>query len=78
MGGGGSINYTMIHESSQWLSEHLGHPADYWHDLKAGLNPRFERPDPADDLSPMTKSILKSAEDNGFKQVTDEIAHIPN
>ena len=78
MGGGGSINYTMIHESSQWLADHIGHSPDYWDDLKAELNPRFERPDPADDLSPMAKSVLKAAEDKGFRRVRDAIANIPN
>ncbi|NEP81890.1 MAG: choline dehydrogenase, partial [Okeania sp. SIO3B3] len=32
MGGGSSINYTMIHESSSWLTEHLGHNESYWND----------------------------------------------
>ena len=68
----------MIHESSQWLADHLGRSPDYWQNLKAGLNPRFDRPDPADDLSPMAKSVLKSAEKNGFTQATDDIGHIPN
>jgi hypothetical protein len=42
-GGGGSINYTMMHESSEWLSQHLGakgtesgQPA-YWDKLKHKL-----------------------------------------
>ena len=78
MGGGGSINYTMIHESSQWLADHIGQTPNYWDELKASLNTRFERPDPADDLSPVAKSVLKTAEDKGFRLVTDAIANIPN
>lgn len=30
MGGGGSINYTMIHESSKWLANHLGRTEKLW------------------------------------------------
>lgn len=40
-GGGGSINYTMIHESSTWLAEQLGaggaYTPDYWDTLKQEL-----------------------------------------
>jgi hypothetical protein len=30
LGGGGSINYTMIHESSEWLVKQAGHDVAYW------------------------------------------------
>ena len=78
MGGGGSINYTMIHESSEWLATHIGHRADYWDDLKAELNERFARPDPASDLSPIAQHVLKVAESVGFKRCQDAIHNIPN
>lgn len=78
MGGGGSINYTMLHESSEWLATHIGHTADYWNDLKTELNERFARPDPAKDLSPITQHLLKVAESVGFKRCTDRLHNIPN
>ena len=78
MGGGGSINYTTIHESSQWLATHIGHTADYWDDLKAELNQRFAMPDPGKDLSPITQHVLKVAEEVGFKRCTDASYNIPN
>ncbi|NJM67443.1 MAG: choline dehydrogenase [Acaryochloris sp. RU_4_1] len=78
MGGGGSINYTMIHESSEWLSAHVGQSVEYWQDLKQSLNQRFKRNDPAEDLSPMTQQVLQAAEPFGFRRIEDAIAHIPN
>ena len=78
MGGGGSINYTMIHESSTWLASHIGQGPAYWDELKEGLNPRFERSDPNDDLSPMAKFVLQAAADRGFTRAMDAISNIPN
>ena len=46
MGGGGSINYTMIHESSEWLTKHAGHDVAYCNECKEELNAKFHRPDP--------------------------------
>ncbi|MBP0027990.1 hypothetical protein [Roseofilum sp. Guam] len=67
MGGGGSINYTMIHESSRWLAEHLGHNESYWDELKAELNAKFERPDPSINETPVTQHILDAGEVAGFQ-----------
>lgn len=78
MGGGGSINYTMIHESSEWLATHLGHTPEYWTALKEALNPRFERPNPADATSAITNHILDIAQQAGFTVSYDAIANIPN
>ena len=78
MGGGGSINYTMIHESSEWLATHLGHTPEYWTALKEALNPRFERPNPADATSAITNQILDIAQQAGFTVSYDAIANIPN
>lgn len=78
MGGGGSINYTMIHESSEWLSAHVGQSVDYWQDLKQSLNQRFERDDPVGNLSPITQYVVQEAEQQGFQQSEDAIAHIPS
>ena len=57
MGGGGSINYTMMHESSEWLATHIGQDEAYWDSLKAELNQKFARPNPVTDPSPVTKQI---------------------
>ena len=78
MGGGGSINATMIHESSDWLADHLGYTADYWTALKHQLNPKFKRPTPADQPSPITRHILQVAQAVGFEISQDAIANIPN
>jgi hypothetical protein len=78
MGGGGSINYTMIHESSEWLVTHIGGTVAYWDGLKAELNKKFARIDPSKNLSLVTKHVLDKAEDVGFKRITDAICHIPN
>ena len=80
MGGGGSINYTMIHESDEWLAQHIGRDADYWHDLKQDLNQLFERPDPSERETGLTKHILASGEASGFApaSVTHRIANIPS
>jgi GMC oxidoreductase len=78
MGGGGSINYTMIHESSDWLATHLGYPVDYWNHLKRELNAKFMRPDPAVNASPVTRHVLKVAQDFGFTINPDNTEHIPD
>lgn len=48
-GGGGAINYTMIHESSDWLTQQLGaggqYDAAYWDNLKAEIG-ETSRPQP--------------------------------
>ena len=45
-GGGGSFNYTMIHESSDWLAKQAGRDEAYWDLCKKELNEKFKRPDP--------------------------------
>ncbi|ACK66208.1 conserved hypothetical protein [Rippkaea orientalis PCC 8801] len=78
MGGGGSINYTMIHESSEWLSQQMGHSVDYWDGLKTELNQKFARPNPGDKLSPVSQHILEIATKLGFKINTHTTENIPN
>jgi hypothetical protein len=46
MGGGGSINYTMIHESSTWLSKNIGQSEKYWDDMKTKLSAKLNRKTP--------------------------------
>lgn len=78
MGGGGSINYTMIHESSQWLATQIGQTEEYWNCLKASLNQKFNRPDPGKDPTPPTKHILQAGQQVGFEVSPDSTANIPN
>ncbi len=78
MGGGGSINYTMIHESSEWLAGQIGYTTHYWNELKAELNQKFARPKLDEELSPITEHLLKVAESFGFKPSRDTIDNIPN
>ncbi|MBD2667033.1 GMC family oxidoreductase N-terminal domain-containing protein [Richelia sinica] len=78
MGGGGSINYTMIHESSEWLAQNIGRDKAYWDSLKAELNQKFLRENPTKNLSPVTKTVIKAAEEEGFHISTDTIENIPN
>ena len=78
MGGGGSINYTMIHESSEWLSEHIGFSISYWNELKAELNKKFDRPNPMENQSRVTQHILDSAYQASFQLSKDDIENIPN
>lgn len=83
MGGGGSINYTMIHESSEWLSKNIGKPVSYWDELKVELYKKFRSPDLPLDQSHATKYILQKAQEAGFQCSTEisgaeEFRSIPN
>jgi hypothetical protein len=79
MGGGGSINYSMIHESSEWLAKHIGKTESYWDDLKQELNQKFKRPNPTQNQSPVTRHVLKQAQEAGFQlSSTPSIHNIPN
>jgi GMC oxidoreductase len=80
MGGGGSINYTMIHEANSWLAKHLGRNEKYWRDLKAKLNKRFHRPDPTKDQTDITTHILEKGEELGFAapESSRDYHYIPN
>jgi hypothetical protein len=83
MGGGGSINYTMIHESSEWLSQHIGQTIAYWDELKTELNKKFKSLDLPVDQSPATKHVLQVAQKAGFQcstpqSGTDETRHMPS
>ncbi|MEM9506867.1 MAG: GMC oxidoreductase [Cyanobacteria bacterium P01_E01_bin.35] len=66
MGGGGSINYAMIHESSSWLSKHFGHSEQYWDELKQNLNRRLNCLDPFDLQTELNEEIIKSLQTAGF------------
>ena len=80
MGGGGSINYAMIHESSSWLSSHFGHDIYYWDQLKYELNDRLNCLDPLEQPTKLTQFILQSAEAEGFnpQNPQNHIRNIPS
>ncbi|WP_434688133.1 GMC oxidoreductase [Pseudanabaena minima] len=78
MGGGGSINYTMIHESSEWLTTNIGKTVAYWEDLKKELNEKFAREDPSKTQSVITKHILDMARKCEFEDSTNITCNIPD
>ena len=78
MGGGGSINYTMIHESSQWLTKNIGKTETYWNQLKEELNHKFARKDPESNQSPVTQHIVEVAKPLNFEISKDKTCNIPN
>ncbi|ELS05020.1 choline dehydrogenase-like flavoprotein [Xenococcus sp. PCC 7305] len=66
MGGGGSINYTMIFESSDWLTKNLGHDQAYWDARKEELARSFERKDPTTNLTAVARHVKKKLEELDF------------
>lgn len=83
MGGAGSINYTMIHESSSWLAKNVGHDITYWNDSKLELNTKFHRSDPfeAGYQTPFAETIQANAiKDAEFLPANPKhmIANIPS
>ncbi|SBO43949.1 hypothetical protein [Cyanobium sp. NIES-981] len=75
MGGGGSINYTMIFESPAWLQDHVGHEPAYWQDcmqeLVAALQPR----DPV--LTPLAEHVLGRLQEAGYTLNPDRVGPVP-
>lgn len=82
LGGGGSINYTMIHESSEWLVKQAGHDVSYWDECKKELNASFDRPDPLKEgyQTPFATFIANNAEKAGYAPPNrdDMIHNIPS
>ncbi|KAL7559022.1 hypothetical protein ACA910_016366 [Epithemia clementina (nom. ined.)] len=81
MGGGGSINYTMIYESSQWLAKNIGHTVEFWDKLKEELSVLFDRPDPFAIETPFCKYIQEQAVTVGnYAKATEKhmTANIPS
>eukprot|EP00978_Attheya_sp_CCMP212_P033576 scaffold136154_cov57-Attheya_sp.AAC.2 len=74
MGGGSSINYTMIHESSKWLAKHLGKNESYWDCLKKELNKRFERGPPSKVETDVTSHIINAGKCQKFDAPNPELA----
>lgn len=82
MGGGGSINYTMIHESSEWLVKQAGRDVAYWNECKKELNDCLNRPNPFTPgfQTPFAKFIESNAKQSGFMAPNkrDMIGNIPS
>ena len=80
MGGGGSINYTMIHESSKWLAKIIGYNVKYWDAMKKDLNKRFKRADPTVRETAITQHIVGELVAMGFQEPKkqDMIENIPS
>ena len=69
MGGGGSINYAMMYESSHWLSRHIGKDVAYWDKLKDELGAKLnciDCIDPEKQNTELTQQILRTAALEGF------------
>ena len=77
MGGGGSINYTMIFESSDWLTKNLGHNQAYWDESKKELAKSFHLRNPQKNLTAVDIHDKKKLEDSDFIVNEDNEGHIP-
>lgn len=77
MGGGGSINYTMIFESSDWLTKNLGHNQAYWDARKEELAESFQLRDPKLKLTDVTLYVKENLEALGFCVNEQNKGHIP-
>jgi hypothetical protein len=66
MGGGGSINYTMIYESCQWLAERFGHGESYWEQRQRDLAEAFHLLDPSHQLTAVASHVRGKLLDHGF------------
>ena len=77
MGGGGSINYTMIFESSDWLTKNLGHDLTYWDAMKEELAKAFERQDPIASMTDVDHHVQENLQACGFSVNEENKGHIP-
>ena len=77
MGGGGSINYTMMFESSEWLTKNLGHDQVYWDAMKEELAKSFQLRDPTTNLSDVAIHVKENLEALGFSVNEEKKGHIP-
>lgn len=72
MGGGGSINYTMIHETSKWLAENIGFDSKYFDDIKCELNSKFNLPDVFSTVTKFGEVIERKATSKHFRYLAPE------
>lgn len=78
MGGGGSINYTMVHEANAWLARNVGGDSAYWADVKTRLNARFQLSNPSVGRSAITQHVMNIAGSYRFRENEDQTGWIPN
>ena len=78
-GGGGSINYTMMFESSQWLAHNIGGAPEYWDQLKLQCAAALERSDPGvlDPPTPITQKLLEALRTSGYEDSPLRAGAIP-
>ena len=77
MGGGGSINYTMIFESSEWLTKNLGHDQAYWDMRKQELAEAFQLRDPKINLTDVAIHVKEKLEASDFSVNEENKGYIP-
>jgi hypothetical protein len=80
MGGGGTINYTMIHETSKWLAENIGPDSKYFDNIKHELNYKFNLPNVFSTKTEFGKVIESKALQSGYfaPDKDDFIGQIPS
>lgn len=78
-GGGGSINYTMMFESSEWLAHNIGETPEYWDDLKQQCAAALHRTDPSvlDPASPITQHLLHALRTSGYEDSPERVGAVP-
>lgn len=77
MGGGGSINYTMIFESTEWLIQNFGRDECYWKKCKHELARKFQRENPKNTLTDVGNHVLQHLIDFGFSINSQTQGNIP-
>jgi hypothetical protein len=77
MGGGGSINYTMIFESSEWLSKNFGYDQAYWDNLKQELAAAFQVRNPQNTQTDVAIYVKEKLEKFGFAVNEKNQGYIP-
>ena len=77
MGGGGSINYTMIFESPEWLDQHFGHGGDYWEARQRELAESFAVLDPLARRTPVALHVEQQLRRHGFQPNPHQAGRIP-
>ena len=71
-----SINYTMIHESSEWLATHVGRTKEYWDCRKKEFNEKLNLDNPfenrVEDFTSVIEKAATSLEENPYMNPNEE------